>query len=271
MFELPLEKAELKTIRDHRYYYFPAPHPHTNQIDRPTVYADVKVLKPYAGRGSKGTALLHPDVMTPANALMSALIDYGTKINDWSMQSVYIHNGYRPDDESQGRNYLRIIKLTIANNPKTFGTVTFPSSLEADAQSVLGKPGDPRRTAFQKKVAGAPGWTPALAQQLFNIVDRTYAPRGFNPHSTGFVFDLDFSIIDDKGQEGLLGISTARNRFGLRCAAGMWLNKYAMNFDFDSYDTGMEVFHMEYRNWNKAILFKGRDCGFGDDESGVFR
>jgi len=36
---------------------------------------------------------------------------------------------------------LRIIKLTIANNPKIFGTATFPSHLEADAQGVLGKPG----------------------------------------------------------------------------------------------------------------------------------
>jgi hypothetical protein len=104
MFELQLDAAEVKTIGDHQYYVFPTPPTHTNQTDRPTVYADVKILKPYTGRGSKGAALLHPDVLTPANVLMSALIEYGTKINDWSMRSAYIHNGYRPDDESQGRN-----------------------------------------------------------------------------------------------------------------------------------------------------------------------
>jgi hypothetical protein len=144
---------------------------------------------------------------------------------------------------------LRIIKETIAGNPKIFGTTTFPSNLEADAQSVLGKPGDPRRVAFQKKLAESPGWNKQLADQLFWIVDRTYAPRGFNPHSTGFVFDLDFWIVNARGQEEPLGISTARNPFGLQCAAGLWLNTYAMNFGFDSYDTSMEVFHLEYRNW----------------------
>jgi LAS superfamily LD-carboxypeptidase LdcB len=102
---------------------------------------------------------------------------------------------------------------------------------------------------FQKKGAESPGWNKQLADQLFWIVDRTYAPRGFNPHATGFVFDLDFWIVNDKGQEGPLGISTARNRFALQSAAGMWLNKYAMNFGFDSYDTSMEVFYLEYRNW----------------------
>ena len=56
MYELPLEKAEIKTIKDHQYYVFPKPTPHANQTDRPTTYADVKALKPYVGKGSKGTA-----------------------------------------------------------------------------------------------------------------------------------------------------------------------------------------------------------------------
>ena len=51
----------------------------------------------------------------PADLLMAALIDYGNKINDWSMKSAYIHNGYRPDDATQGANYLRVIKATIAD------------------------------------------------------------------------------------------------------------------------------------------------------------
>ena len=273
MFELQLTTAELKTIGDHQYYVFPAPPHHTNQTDRPTVYADVKVLKTYVGKGSNSAALLHPDVMMPANTLMSALIDYGTKINDWSMKSAYIHNGYRPDDATQGYHYLRIIKSTIAGNPKIFGTTTFPSNLEADAQSVLGKRGDSRREAFRKKVAESPGWTQGLMEQLFDKVDRVYAPRGFNPHATGFVFDVDFSIYLG-GQEILVGTSVARNPYALQSAAGLWLNKYAMNFGFDSYDTGVEVFHLEYRNWKGVAASSGkvgRDCGFGDDEPRPFR
>lgn len=248
MFELDLKTAELKTLKDHQYHVFPLPPAHTNYTDRPTKYADEKVLKPYLGRGSNHSALLHPDVLKPADLLMTALLDYGNKIKDWSLQSAVLQSGYRPDDESQGRNYLRIIHRTIASNPKIFGNVTFPSSLETEAQGVLGRPGDPRRTAFQKKVAAAPGWTPELAQKLFSIVDNTYAPRGSNPHATGFVFDLDFWIYDN-GKEMKLGASTAHNRTALRNAAGMWLNKHAMQFGFDSYNTGIEVFHLEYRKW----------------------
>jgi hypothetical protein len=54
MFELQLTTAELKTIRSHQYYVFPAPPHHTNQTDRPTVYADVKVLKTYVEKAAKG-------------------------------------------------------------------------------------------------------------------------------------------------------------------------------------------------------------------------
>src|SRR5262249_33437600 len=123
-------------------------------------------------------------------------------------------------------------------------------------QSVLGTFGDPRRTAFQKHVAEAPGWNKKLADQLFWIVDRTYAPRGFNPHATGVVFDIDFWIFSH-GQEKGKTIDTELRHGGhtvyrnsiLQSAAGMWLNKYAMQFDFDSYDTSMEVFHMEYLKW----------------------
>jgi hypothetical protein len=248
MYELQLDAKNLKSIRDHQYYLFPLPATHTNQIDRPTEYADEKVLQTYMGQGSNRSARLHPDVLTPTNALMSALLEYGDEINDWSLKSAVVQNGYRPDDESQGRNYLRIINQTIANNPKIFGNAKFPDSFKADAQSVLGRRGDARRTAFQRRVAAAPGWTGELAQRLFSIVDNAYAPRGSNPHATGFVFDLDFSIFSN-GREVTLGANTSYNRDALKSAAGMWLNKYAMEFDFDSYDTGAEIWHMEYRKW----------------------
>ena len=109
MLELELDPKTLRRVKDHQFYLFPLPVTHTNQANRPTEYADENVLETYAGRGSNGSARLHPDVLTPANCLMTALLDYGDEIEDWSMQSAVIQNGYRPDDESQGRNYLRII------------------------------------------------------------------------------------------------------------------------------------------------------------------
>jgi hypothetical protein len=105
MYELELDNAKLKTVKDRRYYvFFPPPSTHKNQESRPTEYADEKKLQTYKGAGSNGAAKLLPDVLTDANALMSALLEYGEAINDWSMRSTVIQNGYRPDDESQGRN-----------------------------------------------------------------------------------------------------------------------------------------------------------------------
>ncbi len=161
-------------------------------------------------------AKLLPDVLTDANSLMSALLEYGKTINDWSMRSAVIQNGYRPDDESQGRTYLRIIKDTIANNSKIFGTAKFPESLNDEAQGVLGRRGDARRTAFQRRVAEAPGWSRQLAQQLFQIVDNAYAPRGSNPHATGLVFDLDFSIYHNGGE---IQLGAATSTTALPCKA----------------------------------------------------
>jgi hypothetical protein len=120
MLELQLDTENLKTIKDHQYYLFPSPPTHTNQKDGPTDYEDEKILKTYLGRGSNRSARLHPDALIPANALMSALLDYGDEINDWSLRSVIVQNGYRPDDESQGRNYLRIINQTITHGLAPF-------------------------------------------------------------------------------------------------------------------------------------------------------
>ena len=259
MLELQLDTAELKTVNGHRYYVFPTPPTHTNQENRPTEYADEGALKPYLGRGSNNVAKLHPDVLTPAGVFMAALLDYGESIDDWSIRSAIIQNGYRPDDPGQGANYLRIIKQTITRNPKVFGTTTFPANLETDAQGVLGRPGDSRRTTFKRNVATSPGWTQAMANFLFNEVDNSYAPRGSNPHTTGFVFDLDFSIYycanheKKKGNqactagERTLGADTRYNTLALQSAAGMWINQYAIQYGFDSYDTGREVWHLEYR------------------------
>jgi hypothetical protein len=247
MFELPIDTATIKKIKGHQYYIFPKPATHENQKNRPSKYADPKLLTVYKGAGANKSAKLLPEVHDAANTLMSALIHYGEEIDDWSMRSAIIQNGYRPDDASQGRAYLRIIKKIIKANPETFGSLEFPSDLEEEAQSILGRPGDKKRVAFQMHVAAAPGWNSQLTAILFNLVDNRYAPRGFNPHTTGLVFDLDFWIFDGSGERNV-GADTDLNGRALQCAAGTWLNKYSMQFGFDSYNTGIEIWHQELRS-----------------------
>lgn len=248
MFDLALDKATIKTVGTHQFYVFPKPPTHRNQNGRPTTYADAGLLTRYTGTGSNGSAKLLPgEVHAAAHAMMSAMRRVGDRINDWSLKSAVIQNGFRPDDASQGRNYLRIIKLTIREKPDIFGALEFPDSLETEAQSVLGRPGDSRRAAFHQHLAAAPGWNAQLVSRLFNIVDNVYAPRGANPHATGLVFDLDFTIFVG-GTEQNLGANAALNDAALRSAAGMWLNRYSMMFGFDSYDTGKEIWHQEFRS-----------------------
>src|SRR5262249_32859222 len=148
--------------------------------------------------------------------------------------------------------YLRILKLIMSRDP-AFKGVVFPASLEAEAQSELGGRGNPRLQTFMKHVAESPGWTQALADNLFKQLHLAYAPRGFNPHATRFVLQSIFSTCyQPKGTakvpEPSLGADTSLNRYALQSAAGMWLNKYAPIFCFDSYDTSIEVWHQEYRN-----------------------
>jgi len=246
MFELPIDTATVKKIKDHQYYIFPKPTTHENQKNRPQKYTNAKKTV-YKGAGSNNSATLLPEVHDAADKLMSALISYGEQIDDWSMKSAIIQNGYRPDDASQGKEYLRIIKKTIKDHPKIFGSLEFPSDLEEEAQSVLGKRGDPKRVAFQAHVAAAPGWDHKLKAALFNLVDSVYAPRGFNPHATGLVFDLDFWIFNGSG-ERQVGADTKITNWALQSAAGTWLNQYSMQFGFDSYNTGIEIWHQELRS-----------------------
>jgi len=264
MLTLELDKAELKTVNGHKYYIWPLPPTHANQTNRPTAYVEKKDCTTYAGAGSNNSAILHPDVHTAANTLMAALLEYGTSIDDNSILSAVIQNGWRPDDPGQGAMYLSIIKRTISERKDIFGELTFPADLEETAQGILGDPGDPRRTAFQRSVSASPGWNATLMQQLFYIVDNAYAPRGSNKHTTGFVFDLDFKIYictENKVKRGepktctdgerSVGADTHFNDNALRSAAGMWINQYSMQFNFDSYNTGKEVWHLEYRKPKK--------------------
>jgi hypothetical protein len=258
MLTLELDKAELKVVNGNRYYVFPTPPTHANQNNRPTTYVDEKDCQVYKGQGSNSKAVLHPDVHNAANTLMTALLDYGRQINDKSILSAVIQEGWRADDALAGETYLYNILTTVRTNA-LFANLTFPKELEADAKGVLGRRGDPRRDAFRAKVAAAPGWNAQLMYQLFQIVDNHYAPRGSNPHSTGFVFDLNFTVYnyvckEVKGSPAQCADSerahdakTHYNGIALRSAAGVWLNKYAMQFNFDSYDTSQEIWHLEYR------------------------
>ena len=268
MLELDLKKAELKIINGRRYYVFPMPPTHENPNKRPVKNADEKVLKMYTGKGTNKREKLHPNVLDAVNLLMMAFLEYGEAIDDYSIRSAVVASGWRPDDANQGANYLRIIKKQIAGNKGVFNDLQFPSDLEVDAQSELGRPGDPRRTAFRQKLASSPGWNAALVYSLFNDpkfgVDRYYAPRGSNPHASGYVFDLDFSIYCDGTEnecpkkdkpchravgEYKVGANAILNGYALRSAAGMWLNTHSMFYGFDSYDTKAEIWHLEYRKW----------------------
>jgi hypothetical protein len=259
VFELPLDKAQIKTVGDHQYHIFPMPATHQNYNGRPTRETDGTGLPIYTGRGSNGSAKLHRDIHTAADLFMSALLDYGDYINDWSMRSAVIKVGFYPDDASQGVNYLRIIKDRISKDPE-LTDLTFPANLEEEAQSELGGLGDPRLKKFMDDVANSPGWNRALANRLFSWVHKYFAPRGVNPHATGFVFDLDFSIwcqhpqmlhgkqVMQETEVTHLNANAYLNGVALTNAVGMWINMYSMAFCFDSYDTGAEIWHMEYRN-----------------------
>jgi hypothetical protein len=248
MFDLSLSQATIKTVGTHQFYIFPKPPTHTNQRDRPPTYADPRLVIHYTGTGANGSAKLLPgEVHSAAHAMMSALRRVGDRIDDWSMKNAVIQSGFRPDDAGQGANYLRIIKQTIREKPDIFGELEFPGTLETEAQSVLGRPGDATRAAFHQHLAAAPGWSAQLVARLFNIVDNVYAPRGANPHATGLVFDLDFTILV-AGRERTLGADPALNDNALRSAAGMWLNQHSMMFGFDSYNTDKEIWHQEFRS-----------------------
>ena len=256
MLTLQKEKATVHKFGDRTYYVFPAPAPHTNYVNRPKKYADEKALTAYAGRGSNGRARLLPEVHGAVNNLMSALLDYGNQLGDQSLKSAVVQNGWRPaDDPSQGVSYLANIKM-VMNQPQ-FAKLTFPKSLETEAESFLGDRDDARWKAFVKHLSDSPGWDAATAMKLLNTVANYYVPRGgFNPHATGVVFDLNFSIyhhVRSRAQNALVEAEDpvdahpVLNEAALRSAAGMWLNTYSMQFNFDSYNTGKEIWHMEWR------------------------
>ncbi len=264
MYELDLDynnkNEKLRTVDHHfgdrQYIVFPAPRTHDNYVNRPQKYTKPDVPKTYTGRGSNGKAKILEEIHGPANALMSAILDYGKILGDNSMISAVIGNGYRePDEAQQGVNYLKNIEMVIA---KRGLKVTIPTNLASKAEGMLGDWNDPRFRAFLDELGNdkADGWTPDLAEQVLHDTANYYVPRGaFNPHATGLVFDLNFPIYhhirksDQKlyESEDPVDALPPLNEAALRSACGMWLNKWSTMFHFDSYNTGKEVWHMEYR------------------------
>jgi hypothetical protein len=78
--------------------------------------------------------------------------------------------------------------------------------------------------------------------KFLDTVAQYYVPRGgFNPHATGLVFDLNFSMyhhVRSKDQKALVEAEDrvdahpVLNEAALRSAVGMWLNTYSMQFNF---------------------------------------
>ncbi|MBZ5622233.1 MAG: hypothetical protein LAQ69_26415 [Acidobacteriia bacterium] len=257
MLRLQIDKATIHKFGNRTYYVFPAPPTHTNIKNRPTKYVEEGACKAYAGRGSNRSAKLLPEVHSAVNDLMTALLDYGNDIGDNSIQSAVVQNGWRPpDDPQQGVNYFANIQMVMKFD--RFSKLKFPDSLEAEAESFLGEGNDPRWQAFVKHLSESPGWDAATAREFLATVGNYYVQRGgFNPHATGLVFDLNFSIyhhIFAKDQKTLVeaedpvNAHPVLNEAALRSALGMWLNTYSMQFNFDSYNTGKEIWHMEWRN-----------------------
>ena len=258
MFTLQKETAKIHKFGNRTYYVFPKPAAHANTVNRPTKYAKEGDLTAYTGRGTNGSAKLLPEVHPAVHSLMTALLDYGDELGDNSIQSAVVQNGWRPsDDPSQGVHYLANIQMVIANPQFGFSDLTFPASLEAEAESSLGERDDPHWQAFVAHLAQSPGWDAVRARNFLDTVAQYYVPRGgFNPHATGVVFDLNFSIYHHvlaKDQKALVATEDPvdahpmLNDAALRSAVGMWLNTYSMQFNFDSYNTGKEIWHMEWR------------------------
>ena len=149
MFTLQKEQAKIHKFGKRTYYVFPKPPTHSNTVNRPTKYAKEGELKAYTGRGANGSAKLLPEVHPAVHKLMTALLDYGNELGDYSLQSAVVQNGWRPlDDPSQGVHYLENIKMVIANPQFGFSDLTFPTALEAEAEGFLGERDNPHWKVF---------------------------------------------------------------------------------------------------------------------------
>jgi LysM repeat protein len=247
-YELTTTGVTQYTTPSGNFYRFPPQPRRRNMANRPRFIHPRSVMVAYTGPGAAGSVLVHPAVTSALNTLMSQLRAEGERIDDESLRQADITSAFRPPTAREGRLYLQALQRTIRRNPRIFGSLTFPTSLESMAQSELGHTGSPRHRAFVRALAGQPGWL-GLAQRLVNITRRYKAPRGGSTHHSGVVVDIDFPYATSTTRVQRHGVDRSRNGDALRAAAGVWLNTHSRSLGFDTYDTSAEIWHQEWRNW----------------------
>ncbi|HSL66996.1 MAG TPA: hypothetical protein VK977_02425, partial [Actinomycetota bacterium] len=184
---------------------------------------------------------------------MDGLRGEGARLNDASALQARVASGHRPTDPAEGRRYLSALKKTIRlgrdadDNAYTYPA--FPASLEAMAQSELGHTGGPGHDAFRDALAVEPGWSAETAAMLLRTTAAFKAPRGGSTHHSGVVVDINWPVLDDRGNVAPHGIDRLRNGLALRSVAGRWLYEHAPALGFDTYNTNREIWHMEWRQW----------------------
>ncbi|MBL8058570.1 MAG: hypothetical protein JNK29_17835 [Anaerolineales bacterium] len=247
--ELDVSGARRLATRQGNFYRFRRVRGHRNEAGRPQFQHPATAMTAYSGAGNNGRAEIHPAVNTALDTLMAALLAEGARLDDESLKQAQVRNGFRPPEEAEGRAYLGALRKTIRQNPDIFGELEFPAALESQAISELGFTGSAAHDAFRDAIARQPGWTAGLARQLIQITAGFKAPRGGSTHHSGLVVDIDFPYATSRTNVNWHGVNRENNPGALRSAAGAWLNTFAPAFDFDSYNTNKEVWHMEWRNW----------------------
>jgi hypothetical protein len=247
------------------FYVFSKATKVSNNKNRPKFLVPRGTVVEYTGPGSDARAagagygrdnrLIHPVLVEPLTALMTALTEEGKRLGDESMKRAVIGSAWR-SPEQDGAGFLKQLKSQLDEKKSAYGNRTFPKSLESEAQSNLHDPS--AQKAFIRHLGESPGWTAQLAQQLWNDSIAYKAPAGLSPHESGLVVDIDFPYATEAGKAHWHDISRKRNADARLSAAGMWLAQYSKDFQFSSYNTEREIWHMEYLNWH------GTDADPGD-------
>jgi hypothetical protein len=247
--ELDTSTATSFATASGNFFRYRTPAARSNETNRPRFIHPASVMVRYTGAGNNGSATIHPAVATALDSMMSALRSEGNRIDDESLKQAVLSNGFRPSTVSEGRRYLAALHKTIRENPDIFGNVTFPANLEATARSELGTTGSPAHQAFVDHLAAAPGWNRTLAQRLVRITGRFKAPRGGSTHHSGVVVDINFPYATSGSNVEWHGVDRNRNANARRAAAGVWLDSFSRDFDFDTYSTSAEIWHQEWLSW----------------------
>ncbi len=255
-YPLAVDGAQRISTRLGNFYRFPGPNHVTNQQKRPAFWRDESRMIEYQGPGSDPAAagsqrytrshrLIHPVLVEPLTRMLSAMVEEGERIDDESLKRPSIGSGWR-SFEQDGAGFLKQLHKQIGKHRDTFGDLKFPAALEKEAQSNLyGK-----EAQFVSHLAAQPGWNHDLAEKLYNWAKNAKAPGGLSTHESGLTVDIDFPYATATGQAKFHEITTENNADAHLSAAGMWLAQYAKSeFHFSSYNTAIEIWHMEWLDW----------------------